>query len=145
MNDFGYFNLTLICNIIGLVFHPGWCYFFVIHLNYELIGIAYAMTATSIITYGSLLYFTHSQPSLQPALFWPDFKSCTTDLGLYLRVAIPNTVMISLDWWSFELFALVSGYLGVTSQSAFVILMNVQSAVYQFGKGFDIVTCSIIG
>ena len=53
--------------------------------------------------------------------------------------------MICFDWWAFELMALISGYMGVTNQSASVVLMNIQILIYHVGKGFDVVSCSIIG
>jgi MATE family multidrug resistance protein len=34
-------------------------------------------------------------------------------LGSYVKLGIPTTIMICLDWWVWELMIIITGYLGV--------------------------------
>lgn len=50
-----------------------------------------------------------------------DFK----DLCPYVKLAIPSTLMLIYDWWSFEILAALAGYISVEVTGAHIIIVNV--------------------
>ena len=53
----------------------------------------------------------------------PD-KRVFTDFKEYFALAIPSTIMVTLDWWIWEFMVLISGWLSVEEQAATVVLMQ---------------------
>ena len=51
-------------------------------------------------------------PEISEAIFWPDYRSFI-GLSEYLKLGIPQTIMLCTEWWAFEVIALATGYLGV--------------------------------
>jgi len=43
----------------------------------------------------------------------PTWTESTSNLGVYMSLALPATLMLVLDWWIWEFMVLISGYLGV--------------------------------
>lgn len=81
---------------------------------------------------------------LKKSFFFPT-KETFQEIGPYLRIAIPNTFMLIFDWWSFEILAVLAGYISVDATSAHVIILNVY---YLFGMvtlGILITACVQVG
>lgn len=36
------------------------------------------------------------------------------DIGLYLKIGVPNMLMLCCEWWIFEILTIFAGLLGVT-------------------------------
>lgn len=53
--------------------------------------------------------------------------------------------VIFLDWSSYELMAILSGYFGVTSQAAWVILENILAVMFMIAYGIQSSSCAIVG
>ncbi|KAF5183012.1 Detoxification-like protein [Thalictrum thalictroides] len=60
-------------------------------------------------SFAARFYIIYS-PSCQKTRV-PFSKEALTGISVFLRLAIPSTVMICLEWWSFELLILLSGRL----------------------------------
>ena len=45
---------------------------------------------------------------------WNTFKN----LGVFLRLGIPATLMLALEWWAFEVMTLMAGAIGVSEQAS---------------------------
>ena len=80
------------------------------------------------ITYGcmlvSIVVIASKKEELKAAIFFPNadtFKS----LGPYMRLAIPGTMMLCLEWWAYEIITLMAGYISVNALAAEVVLLNV--------------------
>ena len=55
----------------------------------------------------------------------------------YLRIAIPTTIMICLDWWAWELMILISGTFGVDQQAAQICIMHIVAFAYMAAIGLE--------
>ena len=100
---------AMICVLPHLFF----CWLLIHKLEFGLVG---APFATAISYWGMLaLLFrdVHSNHHEQLSLCWPGWhlgEACDrTALAVYLKLAVPGTVMLSLEWWSFELMAAAAG------------------------------------
>ena len=96
----------------GTLLHGIWCYLFIIHLGYGVIGGGMAYATTNILIYVTIIIHSTFVPRIKKALFWPTAEAFK-DWGEYLGISIPATVMICAEWWAFELLILLAGYLGV--------------------------------
>ena len=73
-------------------------------------------------------YSSEDNLDIKQSFFW--FKKETfEDLGEYIKIGIPSCVMLCLEWWSFEVLALIAGYIDVMTIAAYVILINVSLVV----------------
>jgi MATE family multidrug resistance protein len=72
---------------------------------------------------------------LKDLLFFP-CKECFTHLKEYLKLGIPSTLMLSLEFWAFEIITLMSGYLSVDEVGANVIVLNTIYMCFMLIVGF---------
>lgn len=64
-------------------------------------------------------------------------KKIFDDLGTYLKIGLPFVVILVLDFWSYDLMTLTSGIIGVNSQAAQVVLMNMNELSYSVAMGLQ--------
>ncbi|RLN53229.1 hypothetical protein BBJ29_000522 [Phytophthora kernoviae] len=59
---------------------------------------------------------------------------------LFLRLGIPGLAMMAMEWWAYEVLAVMAGNLpdGVVAVSAHAVLMNVASSIYTVFMGISI-------
>ena len=60
-------------------------------------------------------------------------------LWIYIKIAIPATLMTCTDWWVFELMIFTSGLFGVYNQAAQIVMMNIARFFYYVAQGFGFV------
>ncbi|CEG43996.1 multidrug oligosaccharidyl-lipid polysaccharide flippase superfamily [Plasmopara halstedii] len=66
---------------------------------------------------------------------------------LFLRLAGPSFMMMAMEWWAYELLAVLAGNLpdGVVAVSAHAVLMNVASSIYTVFMGVAIASNIRVG
>jgi MATE family multidrug resistance protein len=75
-------------------------------------GTAYALIVTNITNYLAINVYISSCKDLKESWFMPDW-STLRGINEYLKLGIPSTAMICLEWWSFEVMILIAGYISV--------------------------------
>ena len=98
---------------MGLGIHVAVCYVFVLLLKLDILGLGLANVLTQLCVYSLLLVYTRMQEDLQEAFVPFTLSEASNELGPYIKLAIPSTIMLVLDWWVWEFMILISGYLGV--------------------------------
>jgi Na+-driven multidrug efflux pump len=77
-------------------------YVLVIRLEWGIVGASIG----TIITYGMnavlVTVYCMMRKDLKESFFFPT-RECFEDLWDYMRIGLPSSAMISLEWWSFEL------------------------------------------
>jgi len=63
------------------------------------------------------------QKDLKESFFFPT-RECFEDLWDYFRIGLPSSAMLSLEWWSFEVQAILASYISVVAVGSMVILIN---------------------
>jgi len=97
---------------ISIVFHIILSWVFVWKLDYGIVGTGIASTLTNSINYIFLLVLSKCIPSIQDAIKLPDARAFT-GLWQYLKLGIPSTIMLCLEFWVYDIMILMSGYIGV--------------------------------
>ena len=67
------------------------------------------------------------------------------DLKEYFKLAVPTWIMVALDWWIWELMALIAGFIGVKEQAATILIMYIVALAYMLAMALEISSCTIIG
>jgi hypothetical protein len=96
----------------GTLLHGVWCYLFIIHMGYGVIGAGIANSVTNMLIVVSTIIYSTFVPRIRIALFWPT-ADAFRNWGEYLRISLAATVMGCAAWWAVELLIIFSGYLGV--------------------------------
>ena len=87
---------------------------FVNRLQLGVIGTGLAGTFTNLFILTVNYIYTTYQEDLKEATnvsFWD--PQVFRQLGVYTSIALPNFIIIFLDWSCFEVMTLISGYIGV--------------------------------
>ena len=66
---------------------------------------------------------------------WPSF----------LRLGLPGLLMLTMEWWAFELLALEAGLLGTEALAAQVIVLNIASLLFMIPLGQSVAVSTLVG
>ena len=77
-------------------------------------------------------------------MHYPNFDSFT-NLGSYFYLALPSFLMRCADWWAFESLIIMSGYVGVASNAAFVVIANLSAQLFMVPMAFSSTSVILIG
>jgi MATE family multidrug resistance protein len=64
---------------------------------------------------------------------------------LCINKGIPGVLLIGAEWWSFELYALLSGWISVQALATQTILMQTTSLLFMIPLGMAVGTATIVG
>lgn len=115
LNCMGYSKMPFICLIIGTVFHYFISYHLVIELQMGIYGTGLACLSMNVVIFIlQHAYASLFMPEIEETLKFPGF-SCINMEGIlsYLKLGIPSTFLICIDWWAFELLLIICGLFGV--------------------------------
>ena len=101
----------------------------------EVQGAGMAMTLTSFLMWLTVTIISYRIPRIQEALFFPTAESLH-DWQEYFAISIPATIMICASWWGFELYVILSAYLGTDQMATVAISQNIAILVYMVPAGF---------
>jgi MATE family multidrug resistance protein len=111
--------------IAASIYHCIILYVLVIVYNFGILGCAWGTVITYIINTSIVtIYCGWIRTDLKESFFFPD-KECFEDLWDYFKIGLPSSAMISLEWWSFELQAVFSSWLGIIYGGSMVIMINI--------------------
>jgi MATE family multidrug resistance protein len=140
------FRPGMIITLITAFLHFIWCYLFIYHLEFGLIGAGLAMGITQLLNFVLVTVYIHFyNPYPETHAYFP--PSCF-DLGMiieYLNLAIPSTIMFAADWIGFEILTFMSSYIGNISLAANVVLFNFISLIFMIPLGISFAVTSLVG
>ena len=116
------------------VLHTLWAYLFIIEFELGVAGAAMATTITYAIMTAATILISLTKAELRDAIFWPNNETYR-NIGGYLRVAIPSTLMLCLEWWAYEVFTLLAGLISINSMAVEVILLNISTVIFMCTYG----------
>ena len=67
------------------------------------------------------------------------------DIGAYMKIGIPTTLVQILEWGSFEILALLAGYISITAIGAHVIIVNIETFLLMISNGSQIAATVTVG
>lgn len=72
-------------------------------------------------------------------------RECFTGWIPFLKLSIPSLLMITAEWWAFELSSLAASYLSTTDLAAQSIVLTSASALYTIPFGISVAASNRIG
>jgi len=136
--------IPMIATIVTTFIHPIWLMIFVGYLKWDIFGVALSSTITNGLQLAYVAVYASRREDIKEAIFMPDMDAFN-GWKMYLKLAIPATLMLCGEWWYFELLTLTSGYLGVKEQAVMVILLNLLGFIWMVPMGFQEAFCTVIG
>lgn len=136
--------LPMMSYFIATSSHPFWCHLFVDHMELRLYGVAFAGLATNGVNFALIMVFLLFDKEMVDALVAPD-QRIFTDLGSYLMQSVPNTIILFIDYWAWEQMTLATGYLGIVSQAAQVVMIYLLSMSFTAILGLQSPCGTLIG
>ncbi len=131
--------------IAASVYHCIILYVLVIVYDFGIYGCSWGTVITYIIN--SLvvtIYCGVIRQDLKESFFWPN-KECFEDLWDYFKIGFPSSAMISLEWWSFELQAVMASWLGIVQGGSMVIMVNALTVLAMIPFGAQIAGAVFVG
>lgn len=80
------------------------------------------------------VYCAWFRPDLKESFFFPT-KECFDDLWDYFKIGLPSSAMHSIEWWSYEIQAVLASTLGILEGGSMVILINVLTVLTMIPLG----------
>lgn len=114
--------------------HFVWCHIFVSELHWGIYGVSIATILTYFLNFAAITVFCLYDKEVRRSFFFFT-KESFTDLKAYLKVGIPSTTMLCLEWWSFEVLAFMAGYISVEAISAHVVVLNTHVVIIMVPLG----------
>lgn len=131
--------------IAASVYHCIILYILVIYFDFGLLGCSWGTVITYIInTTVVTVYCGYIRTDLKESFFFPN-KECFEDLWDYFKIGLPSSAMISLEWWSFELQAVFSSWLGIIYGGSMVIMINTLTVLTMIPFGSQIAGAVFVG
>ena len=88
--------------------------------------------------------YSRCKPELRECVFWFD-RDSFVDLGVYLKISLPNTIMMCAEWWAFELIIFMASFLSVEELDAQIILINLHYLFFTIPKGCQEAISTLVG
>ena len=133
--------------IITTLLHFFWTTLFISWLDLGVLGASIALN----ITYCSNFILQELYIHVYKREFFKPYKApifeeeSFLDWGAYLKLAVPTTFLMCIEWWAFEFVIIFSGILGVKQLAAMVAVMNVNSFVFMFPLGCQFAASALVG
>lgn len=124
LNFMGKSRIPLKSIPITIVLHFLWCYIFVVYLDYQVKGIGIATSITYSLNSLTVFLFSYCDKDLKEVLVMPT-RDAFTGLWNFWKIGIPSAALLCLDFWSFEIMMLLSGYLPTNETAVQVIIVNI--------------------
>ena len=85
-------------------------------------------------------------PDIKETLSFPNKKAVSLEgCKTYMLLGIPSIGLMCLDWWVFEIMAILAGEFGVEILASQIVIMNILGMTYRVGQGLDSAGCTLIG
>lgn len=111
-----------------------WAYLFILHWGFGVTGAAIANTITYLSMLIAIVAVALKKTEFKEVMFFPNADTFK-NLGQYLKLAIPGTFMMCLEWWVYEIITLMAGYLSVHALAAEVVLLNISTILWMLIMG----------
>jgi MATE family multidrug resistance protein len=109
-----YVKLPLLSWFVGGICHFALCYYFLFTQDYGLVGIGYACSISNVIVYSMMITYSRMHQEIQVvvcSMF--DSRIFKRDGVIdYFKIGIPCVITLCVQWWSFEIAVIITGYFG---------------------------------
>uniref|UniRef100_A0A7S3N2X1 Uncharacterized protein n=1 Tax=Euplotes harpa TaxID=151035 RepID=A0A7S3N2X1_9SPIT len=140
------FVFTMYVQCISLVFHLIWSYLLVHTAGLGIYGVSIATCITYWTDLIAVCLIISYKGDVVPKESWHFFNADSfTGLFEYLEYGIPSALILSLEWWSFEILSLFAGLLSVEELAANIVLLNLCILLFQVPEGVGFAMSNLVG
>ena len=108
-------------------------------------GIAIATSISQFTSWLLLTIYQHTCLSkIKKALFFPGVEIWRR-WNQYLKISLPNSVMVCASWWAFEILTILAGLIGVSEQAAQTLITTLSGLIIQIPSGLAEGVCAVSG
>ena len=90
-------------NLFSLVLHLVWLHLFTSVLEFDYLGVAFAMLLTSVVNFSSVAAYLWFKEGHHPFKFSWDRVMKAKYVKVYLVLAAPSIALVCAQWWAVEL------------------------------------------
>ncbi|CDW89184.1 na+-driven multidrug efflux pump [Stylonychia lemnae] len=130
--------------IITSGLHLVWCYLLTSVWKLDVVGVSLATLITFFLNFFIVTIYCKRNKEVRKSFFFPT-KESFQKLGEYLQIGIPSCCMLCLEWWSFEVLAIMAGYISVDATGAHVIIINTHVVIIMAPLGAQVATIVCVG
>ena len=156
-------NPTLVVNALSAVIQGVVCIILVNYLGLGLMGAGLSLSISNWSKWIFLqLYLWKSSANKEVSdalsfhnffdLLWQELtigseagESVMVGIAKFVGIAIPSAGLIWSEWWSYELQAIIAGWLGTEALAAHVVCCNVETIMYMFPLGVQQASSVLVG
>lgn len=128
----------------AMFYHALTLYFFVDVFEWGIIGCSWGTMVTYLLNFILVTTYCGLRSDLRESFFFPT-SECFENMWDYFKIGLPASAMISLEWWSNELQAVMASYLSVVQGGAMVILINTLTTLSMIPMGGAIACTVFVG
>lgn len=138
--------LPMMVQLCTICIHPLWCYLFVEHLNFGVTGCAIAQNITYTLQLMIIIVCMEcsSSEEMKQLSVMPSLSSFE-GFGAFLKMARITVFLEALELWSYEVIALMAGYLSVSQQASLAIDWSISFLLVYIPYSFYMSLSSMIG
>ncbi|KAF4323448.1 hypothetical protein BBO99_00001324 [Phytophthora kernoviae] len=137
-------GIAVVGNIVNIV--TG--YWLTYHTSMGFEGIALSRSLGNMVLPLLLIpYFCHHPHHLTQWWSGWHLQQAAGQVGLFLRLGVPGMLMMTMEWWAFELLTLMAGVLpnAVVAVSAHAVQVNVNNLIYMVFAGLAVASNIRVG
>jgi MATE family multidrug resistance protein len=127
-----------------LFFHLFGTYFLSSYMGYGMYGIGFSRSLTDAFQFFLLTIFLSRDKEIKDAWFFPT-KESLTDMKSFFKIGLPSVIMMGVEFFSFEVIILLSGYISVESIGASVLGINCGYLMFVTCIGFMVAGTALVG
>ncbi|XP_062408856.1 multidrug and toxin extrusion protein 1 isoform X2 [Sardina pilchardus] len=127
----------VICGVVAVCISALTNYIFLFVLG---LGVAGSAGANAISQYSmAITLFLYIQWKGLHKITWAGWsKECLQEWGDYIRLAIPSLIVVSIEWWTFELGGFLAGLLNEVELGTQAIVYELANVALMISYGFSI-------
>ena len=139
-------SMVMVTMIITSALHFLWCYLFVFVWQWDIVGVSMATLISYFLNFAIItLYCMCQRDETVRKSFFFFTKDSFRDLKQYLAVGIPSTTMLCMEWWSFEVLAIMAGYISVAATGAHIVVLNTHVVIIMVPLGSQVAAIVTVG
>eukprot|EP01022_Parablepharisma_sp_SALTPOND_P021396 TRINITY_DN4208_c0_g1_i1.p1 TRINITY_DN4208_c0_g1~~TRINITY_DN4208_c0_g1_i1.p1 ORF type:complete len:483 (+),score=26.67 TRINITY_DN4208_c0_g1_i1:52-1500(+) len=134
----------MLMQLLNTVLYPVYCYVLIYSVGLDYIGAAYAKTVSQILYILAMILYIRISGCCKETLV-PFGLDSFKNWSEYLKLSLPTTSMLCLDWWGYEIMQIIAGKLGVVELAANTIGNYLDYCMTLFSGGIGIGTGVLAG
>ena len=131
--------------ILTTALHFCLCLFLVVYRDMGIRGLGIATSLSYFACWLMTTIYSHlCIPKIRKAFFFPGGESFR-NWWKYLKISLPNAVMVCASWWAYEILTFLAGTIGVNELATQTIVASIAGLLIQIPLGLSEGVCAVTG